>query len=127
MSLINSKNNHLVEFSATEVSHAEVKGPYINASDGVGTSSHVYINKSETRVEGLPTTFVATIAHELAGHSYDIDKGKLDDTRDVRSGVANKEVNATQAENLFRRSAGLSVRSHYGKRVVPNEGPQDEN
>jgi RHS repeat-associated protein len=83
-----------------------------------GTGSEIYINPEYTDPkykDDLGRDLAAILSHELYGHSYDTDNGKLDRfTRNPVSGLRESDHSAMRAENIFNIAVGRPYNGCYG-------------
>lgn len=125
--LRDSKNVHIVSFARGGQRSGSQPMIPANAENGRGTSTRNYIERNDAPLpDGMPNNVRSTIAHELFGHGFEADKGISDQTTDPANGIRNREVSATQAENIYREAAGMPVRERYGDRPVPRISKDDE-
>jgi RHS repeat-associated protein len=92
-----------------------------NASHGQGSSTTNRINlKGEVLFWDKPgwASPEDIVAHELFGHAYDADRGRLDKTLNPNTQVRYSEESAVAVENEYRASAGEPLRNTYGGRRV---------
>jgi RHS repeat-associated protein len=123
--LKNSNKSHSIRFNDGPSANRSIIPA--NAENGQGTSTRSFIDRTPTALEGgVPNNVKAAVAHELFGHGYEADQGKMDRTRDAATGVKNTEVSATQAENIYRDAVGMPIRERYGDRDVPKVRKNDE-
>jgi uncharacterized protein RhaS with RHS repeats len=102
--LVQSGNTHVVQFT-----HGELSG---TLHRGRSTKVSVELHP-EAGLDG-PFTPETIIAHELLGHAYNDDRGKFDDiSRDPKTGVKIGEESAVEAENEYRKAAGMKQRTTY--------------
>ena len=121
-SLVRSKNAHVVKFAENrENSQVQTSKPYGNAENGVGTGTTTLINSAQPPLsDGTVNTIGSLIAHEVLGHSYDIDTGTIDRSIDPNSGIRNSEIEASRIENQYRDAVGLDRRTQYSDAPLPD-------
>jgi hypothetical protein len=118
--MVKSKHDHYVHFAKGD--QVSINRSLIpdNAKNGVGTETWSYIEKGLTRLaDGTATSERAVIAHEVFGHGFVRDQGAESDRTDPKTGIPDFEVDATQAENVYRNAADMERRGKYGNREVP--------
>lgn len=80
----------------------------------------MYVNRDQKPAfDGTRHVTASIIAHELFDHSYQIDKGTVDLSRDPETGIRQTEIDATRVENIYRKADGLPIREAYGGRKLP--------
>lgn len=89
---------------------------------GTGKGSDAGVNWNPTNTtkygEGIARDPCASLYHELF-HAYEDVMGISDDRAFGATGIPTTEVNATRAENAYRKSQGLTQRTKYGDRALP--------
>jgi hypothetical protein len=113
------------------ISHAQDKS---DARDGSGTGGKTQWNPDDTSLfpDGAAEDRCATLYHEMK-HLTDYDKGKnyngdgdicfyKDGDRTVNTHITIAEVNATRAENEYRRSQKLDLRLQVDGHDLPPNG-----
>ena len=90
-----------------------------NSSNGIGTSTNVYINLDTNTLPNLgygglnlPTSTADIVAHEVAGHADQNDRGASPLTRDNDYNLT-RENDAVRIENEYRLSAREPIRAGY--------------
>ena len=64
------------------------------------------------------------VVHELYGHSYQADRGELNDREiNLISGIKESEHSAVDAENIFNRDAGRPEEKCYGNKPLDGKSP----
>lgn len=92
------------------------------ADNNIPTGSTVYYNPNEeyeyfTDYKRNPRV---ALAHELLGHSYDINQG-LEQLEENEDGFPIDEINAINVENLSRAKTGDPQRNWYDGREIPEK------
>lgn len=87
---------------------------------GKGSDANVNWNPNNTTkyAEGIARDPCASLYHELF-HAYEDVMGISDDRIFGTTGIPTTEVNATRAENAYRKAQGLPLRTKYGDRALP--------
>jgi hypothetical protein len=80
---------------------------------GMGSETNIDLNKSFTKADGSFTSSPeAVLAHELAGHAADVDKGVAGNPKDSVA-VTKSENNAMKMGNIYREANNEPLRKEY--------------
>jgi RHS repeat-associated protein len=124
--MVRSTNQHVVRAAhGKEPSNSAATYPW-RASNGSGSSSTNVVNlKGEILYSDKPGKASAQdiVAHELFGHGYDTDRGRLNLNYDEKTGVRYSEESAVGSENEYRSSVHEPTRPTYGGRKVRDVPP----
>jgi uncharacterized protein RhaS with RHS repeats len=116
--LVTSNNVHVVKVAhGNQTSTMKSTFP-VNEDNGKGTSTTTFIEMQGANFNGFKFTPEDIAAHELLGHAYEADQGKLSSSIDQSSGIKVREEHAVKIENEYRKAAGEPVRVNYGDRQV---------
>jgi RHS repeat-associated protein len=122
--LINSKFTHTLSFGdpgAGAAATTNALSPPFAQSRGSNTV--ITIDSSyRNGPDSLNRDLQEIIAHELPGHAYEFDKGKLDRSVDPSTGIKRSEESAMAAENRFNKDAGRKEQQTYA--VTPSDERQ---
>ncbi|MGN6594681.1 RHS repeat domain-containing protein [Sphingopyxis terrae] len=120
--LSDSSRIHTVEFAhRRENSQNRVSLPELeNSRNGVGAGSRTIINANQPPLsDGTKNTLATLITHELFGHGFDANAGRLNQHIDAKTGIPITEIAASKVENRYRKSADLPLRTEWGGRELP--------
>jgi RHS repeat-associated protein len=118
--MVKSKHDHYIQYAKGDQRSINQSLIPDNAENGIGTETHTHIERGLTRLDdGTPTNEKAIIAHEVLGHGFRADQGTKSNRTDPKTKVKDSEIDATQAENVYRNAVGMQRRGKYGDRDVP--------
>jgi RHS repeat-associated protein len=118
--MVKSKHAHYIQYAkGGQVSSNRSTIPE-NAQNGSGTSTVSFIERGLTKLnDGTEVNDRSIIAHEVFGHGFAADRGAKAKGIDPKTNVKDSEVDASQAENVYRNAAGMDRRQKYGEREIP--------
>jgi len=113
-----SKNKHYLFEPTNEDDPSGMQG-----SPGVGSKTRYNLtsaaeNARFEKIEGIPSTDLATIAHEMQ-HQYDKEINNQGDATNINDADNPSEQRAVKTENEARKLEGSPLRTTYGGRKIP--------
>jgi RHS repeat-associated protein len=120
--LENSKNKHYL-FDPVK----EDDGSGMQGSPGVGSQTIYNLTSKEENarykeIEGIPSTDLATVAHEMQ-HQFDKEIDNQGDATNQNDADNPSEQRAVKTENEARKIEGSPIRKTYGGRKITNNPP----
>lgn len=123
--LQDSPRKHIIQPTAARANSAlpaDGRAAKSNGAGGTGAGSGTTVSWSPTNTsayaDGTPRDPCASLFHELY-HASDMDKGTFDPRVDPDSRIKRSEVDASRAENKYRKAVGLPQRTQYGQKPLP--------
>jgi RHS repeat-associated protein len=116
-----SNNDHIIKMTDKPNDGNNNSFSSKDAKNHVPTGSETKYNPDNDKtVKGNERTPRVGLAHELLGHGWDADQGKIDYNK-TNNGIPMYEVNAVNIENKVRSSTSEPQRTTYGNKFIPAE------